>query len=110
MSVFSNPKINNNPNSKLPTVKNHQVKLQPMLERDKEQFAKEWDMEHKNLVYKTFNTECVMRWRLIIEECGPKLTYIKGKNNIVADVGSLLFGFLFIFGFEKMLTSEEPHS
>ena len=25
-------------------------------------------------------------------------------------VGSLLFGFLFIFGFEKMLTFEEPHS
>ena len=28
--------------------------------------------DHKNLVYKTFNTERVMRWRLIIEECGPK--------------------------------------
>ena len=42
--------------------------------------------DHKNLVYKTFNTERVMRWRLIIEECGPKLTHIKGKNNIVADV------------------------
>ena len=27
--------------------------------------------DHKNLVYKTFNTECVMRWRLIIEEFGP---------------------------------------
>ena len=26
-----------------------------------------------------------MRWRLIIEECGPKLTHIKGENNIVAD-------------------------
>ena len=41
--------------------------------------------DHKNLVYKTFNTERVMRWRLIIEEFGPKLTYIKGENNIVAD-------------------------
>ena len=41
--------------------------------------------DHKNLVYKTFNTERVMRWRLIIEEFGPKLTYIKGVNNIVAD-------------------------
>jgi RNase H-like domain found in reverse transcriptase len=40
---------------------------------------------HKNLVYKTFNTEHVMRWRLIIEEFGPKLTYIKGASNIVAD-------------------------
>ena len=37
------------------------------------------------MVYKTFNTERVMRWRLIIEECGPKLTHIKGENNIVAD-------------------------
>ena len=41
--------------------------------------------DHKNLVHKTFNTERVMRWRLIIEECGPKLTHIKGENNIVAD-------------------------
>ena len=41
--------------------------------------------DHKNLVYETFNTERVMRWHLIIEEHGPKLTYIKGENNIVAD-------------------------
>ena len=42
--------------------------------------------DHKNLVYKTFNTERVMRWRLImIEEFGPKLTYIKGASNVVAD-------------------------
>ncbi len=42
--------------------------------------------DHKNLVYKTFNTERVMRWRLIIEEFGPELRYIKGEHNIVADV------------------------
>jgi RNase H-like domain found in reverse transcriptase len=41
--------------------------------------------DHKNLVCKTFNTERVMRWRLIIEEFGPKVTYIKGASNIVAD-------------------------
>mgnify|MGYP003449512540 FL=1 len=41
--------------------------------------------DHKNLVYKHFNTERVMRWRLILEEFGPKLTYIKGEHNIVAD-------------------------
>jgi RNase H-like domain found in reverse transcriptase len=41
--------------------------------------------DHKNLVYKTFNTERVMRWHLIIEEFGPKLTYIKGANDMVAD-------------------------
>ena len=42
--------------------------------------------DHKNLVYKTFNTERVMRWRLLIEEYGPELRYIKGEENIVADV------------------------
>ena len=41
--------------------------------------------DHKNLVYKTFNTERVMQWRLIIEEYGPKLTYITGESNVVAD-------------------------
>ena len=41
--------------------------------------------DHKNLVYKHFNTERVMRWRLLIEEFGPELIYIKGANNIVAD-------------------------
>ena len=46
--------------------------------------------DHKNLVYKTFNTERVMRWRLIIEEFGPKLTYIKGETNVVADALSRL--------------------
>ena len=42
-------------------------------------------MNHKNLVYKHFNTERVMRWRLLIEEFGPKLTYSKGTHNIIAD-------------------------
>ena len=46
--------------------------------------------DHKNLVYKTFNTERVMRWRLLIEEFGPELRYIKGELNIVADVLSRL--------------------
>ena len=41
--------------------------------------------DHKNLVYKHFNTERVMRWRLLLEEFGPKLVYIKGEDNIVAD-------------------------
>ena len=41
--------------------------------------------DHKNLTYKEFNTERVMRWRLLLEEFGPKLTYIKGVNNVVAD-------------------------
>jgi len=46
--------------------------------------------DHKNLVYKHFNTERVMRWQLLLEEIGPKLTYVKGTNNIVADALSRL--------------------
>ena len=46
--------------------------------------------DHKNLTYKIFNTERVMRWRLILEEFGPELKYIKGKNNVVVDALSRL--------------------
>ena len=46
--------------------------------------------DHKNLTYKEFNTERVMRWRLLIEEFGPELIYIKGETNIVADALSRL--------------------
>ena len=46
--------------------------------------------DHKNLVYKHFNTERVMRWRLVIEEFGPELRYIKGTHNVVADALSRL--------------------
>ena len=45
---------------------------------------------HKNLTYKCFNTERVMRWRLILEEFGPELKYIKGENNVVSDALSSL--------------------
>ena len=31
-----------------------------------------------------------MRWRLLIEEYGPEIKYIKGENNIVADALSRL--------------------
>ena len=46
--------------------------------------------DHKNLTYKSFNTERVMRWRLILEEFSPELIYIKGSKNIVADALSRL--------------------
>ena len=45
---------------------------------------------HKNLTYKFFNTERVMRWRLILEEFGPEFKYIKEENNTVADALSRL--------------------
>ena len=46
--------------------------------------------DHQNLTYKTFNTERVMRWRLILEEFSPELIYIKGSKNVVADALSRL--------------------
>ena len=41
--------------------------------------------DHKNLICKTFNTERVMRWRLILEEYDPELIYIQGSINTAAD-------------------------
>ena len=46
--------------------------------------------DHKNLTCKNFNTERVMRWRLILEEFGPELRYVKGEDNVVADALSRL--------------------
>lgn len=46
--------------------------------------------DHQNLTYQHFNTERVMRWRLILEEYGPELRYIKGTQNVVADALSRL--------------------
>ena len=46
--------------------------------------------DHKNLTYKTFNTDRVLRWRLILEEFSPELIYIKGQNNVIADALSRL--------------------
>ena len=46
--------------------------------------------DHKNLTCKNFNTERVIRWRLVLEEYGPELKYIKGEHNVVADALSRL--------------------
>jgi hypothetical protein len=46
--------------------------------------------DHKNLTHKNFNTERVLRWRLILEEYNPELIYIKRENNVVADALSRL--------------------
>ena len=39
---------------------------------------------------KNFYTERVMRWRLVLEEFGPDLQYIKGERNIAPDALSRL--------------------
>ena len=46
--------------------------------------------DHLNLTHKQFNTERVMRWRLLIEEFSPEFFYIKGQHNIVANALSRL--------------------
>ena len=46
--------------------------------------------DHKNLTYKQFNTDRVMRWRLLIEEYGPEIIYVKGLDNVAADALSRL--------------------
>ena len=46
--------------------------------------------DHKNLTYKTFNTDCVLRWRLILEDFLPDFIYIKGQNNAIAGALSRL--------------------
>ena len=48
--------------------------------------------DHKNLVHETCQMlfDRVMRWRLVIEEYGPKIFYILGPNNVVADALSRL--------------------
>ena len=37
-----------------------------------------------------FNTNRVLKWRLILEEYSTDIEYIKGKNNIVADGLSII--------------------
>ena len=45
---------------------------------------------HKNLTYKSFNTERVMGWRLFLEEFSLKLNVIEKYKSVVADVPCLL--------------------
>ena len=46
--------------------------------------------DHKNLTFSNFNTEHIMQWRMVLEEYQPKLMYLEGKKNIVADALSRL--------------------
>ena len=46
--------------------------------------------DHQNLTFANFTTDRVTRWRLIVEEHGPKIIYLPGKTNIIADALSRL--------------------
>jgi hypothetical protein len=43
--------------------------------------------DHKNLIYDALGStsDRVFRWRLLLEEYGPEIIYIKGEENTVAD-------------------------
>ena len=48
--------------------------------------------DHKNLIQDALGltSDRVYRWRLLLEEYGPEIVYIKGKHNTVADAISRL--------------------
>ena len=46
--------------------------------------------DHCNLTFTNLNTQCVLRWRLFIEEFHLAFHYVKGTNNVIADTLSHL--------------------
>eukprot|EP00984_Skeletonema_dohrnii_P023617 scaffold12715_cov134-Skeletonema_dohrnii-CCMP3373.AAC.2 len=46
--------------------------------------------DHKNLSFANLNSQRVMRWRAFVEEYTPKIYYLAGKLNVIADAYSRL--------------------
>jgi hypothetical protein len=64
--------------------------------------------DHSNLTYKNFNTDRVMRWRLLVEEYNPEFRHIPGSKNIVADALSRL-GLLDNISIEDRIQSDHTN-
>ena len=41
--------------------------------------------DNKTLTFRIFNNDIVLRWRIILEEYGPYIEYIKGDKYIIAE-------------------------
>ena len=41
-------------------------------------------MDQNNLTHEEFTTEIVLRWIVMLKECGPGIKYIKGRDNDTA--------------------------
>ena len=41
--------------------------------------------DHKNIIYGNLSNDRIARWRLLLEEFGPRYEHIAGKDNVVAD-------------------------
>ena len=46
--------------------------------------------DHLNLLYKKLASNRLVRWRLLVEEFGPKFKHVDGEKNVVADALSRL--------------------
>ena len=46
--------------------------------------------DHKNIVYGNLSNDHLIRWKMLLEEYGPKFVHIRGKDNVVADALSRL--------------------
>ena len=57
--------------------------------------------DQKNLKFKHFNTNRVLRWRLILGEFGQDIEYTNDEKNIVADTLSI-----FTINWNKETTQE----